>query len=76
MSIATRSANPSWKAATSGWVGSRKRVRRPSSNAWVISCTMMSCERQVKTRPWGRFRPWTLLSASKYPNLSSPTDEL
>jgi hypothetical protein len=63
------------EALSSSNLGSRKRVRRPSSNAWVISCTMMSCERQVKTRPWGRFHPWTFSSASKYPNLSSPTDE-
>ena len=43
------SANASWKAWTSGFVGSLKRGCTPSSRACVVSCAMMSCDRQVKT---------------------------
>jgi hypothetical protein len=46
---ATMSANASWKARTSGLLGSLKRRWIPSSRAWVTSWAMMSCERQVKT---------------------------
>ena len=43
------SANASWKASTSGLLGSLKRRWMPSSSAWVVSCATMSWLRQVKT---------------------------
>ena len=43
------SANASWKAWTSGLVGSLKRGCTPSSRAWVVSWATMSCDSAVKT---------------------------
>ena len=56
-SRATTSANASWNARASGPDGSMKYGRTPSSIAWVVSWTTMSCDRQVNTIWPGRFRP-------------------
>ncbi len=38
---------PSWNAGWSGRPGIRNRGRSPSRTAWVVSCAITSCDRQV-----------------------------
>jgi len=67
---ATRSANASCHANTSGFVASAKYLRRRWTSAWVTSCAMMSVERHVNTTCWGRFGPG-FSSARKYPKTTA-----
>jgi hypothetical protein len=62
---ATMSANASWNARTSGLLGSRNRRCIPSRRACAVSWAMMSWDRQVKTRPRGRWPPGSSALALK-----------
>ena len=52
-------------AGASWSVGSMKKSRWLSTSAWVVSCAMMSCERQVNTVWPGRLNPGSVIDAGK-----------